>query len=105
MRRLPRLVVSSLAIGALFVACGARTELWVDETPAKADGSGLLDQTSADHHADSTGDTSPDVTPIREGGARDVMLDCPTPSYCQPGDNAHVYQCGEIVYDCSSLEQ
>jgi hypothetical protein len=108
MRRLPRLVVTSVAIGALFVACGARTELWVDEPPkAAADGSGVVDQTSPDHAtpADATHEALADVGPIREGGARDVVLDCPTPSYCQAGDDAHVYQCGEIVYDCSSLEQ
>ncbi len=64
---------------ALVVACGSRTGLLV---PNPSDGG-----------------------PLYDGGPLDAAIDCATPSYCDPNDLGHVYQCGARVYQCSSLEQ
>jgi hypothetical protein len=69
--------MGSLAVASVFIACGART--------------GLL---------------TPDETgPLYDGGPLDVVTDCPSPPYCEPGDPGYVYKCGQRVYQCSSLEQ
>ncbi|HEY1694097.1 MAG TPA: IgGFc-binding protein [Polyangiaceae bacterium] len=75
----------SLGIAALFVACGARTGL---DIPAGA----ALDATA-------------EGAPLFEGGALDVQVDCPQPSYCDPSDLGYVWKCGQRIFQCSSLEQ
>jgi len=74
-----------LALAVLFVSCGSRTGLLVPDSDATAD-------------ARSDG-------PLFDGGPLDVQVDCPTPSYCEPGDPGHIYRCGVAVYQCGSLEQ
>ena len=96
MRQWTQLTLFSFSIAGIFVACGSRTGLPVDDIAATFDAS--LDTTI---DVRSEGDTAP---PIREGGPRDVMTDCPEPPYCDPKDPEHVYKCGVIVYDCSSIE-
>ena len=84
MSRFPdaRFAFVSLAVAALFVACGARTGLDLPG-PAPADASG----------------------PLVEGGPLDVRVDCAAPSYCDPTDLGYVWKCGERTVQCSSLEQ
>lgn len=88
----------SLSVAAIFVACGSRTGLYVDDA-VTFDAS--LDVKADVFDARSEGD----ATPIIEGGPRDVVTDCPEPPYCDAKDPGHVYKCGVITYDCSSLEQ
>ena len=92
MRRpmVPRLAFGSLAVAALFVACGARTGL---------DGPGPtpLDATAADGPGEGA--------PFIEGGPLDVQVDCPTPTYCDASDLGYVWKCGQRIIQCSSLEQ
>ncbi|HEY6464082.1 MAG TPA: hypothetical protein VIY73_28130, partial [Polyangiaceae bacterium] len=75
----------SLGIAAFFVACGARTGL---DIPVGAP----LDATA-------------EGAPLFEGGALDVQVDCPQPSYCDPSDLGYVWKCGQRIFQCSSLEQ
>jgi len=86
----PRLAFASLGVAVLFVACGARTGLYAGPSPAPI--------------VDATADVPKDG-PLVEGGPLDVQVDCPTPTYCDPGDPGYVYKCGVRIYQCSSLEQ
>jgi hypothetical protein len=87
--RVPGLAFGSLAVAALFVACGARTGLDGPEVGP----------------IDATADAPKEGAPIIEGGPLDVQVDCPTPSYCDPSDLGYVWKCGQRIYQCSSLEQ
>ncbi len=91
-RSLLRLIAVSLAVSAVFVACGARTGLYEPTTPFDA---------TTDQTIDHTGDG-----PLIEGGPLDVVTDCPDSStYCEPNDLGYLYACGVRVFQCSSLEQ
>ena len=62
-------------------ACGSRTGLLVPEP------------------SDAT------AGPIFEGGPLDVSVDCKSLPFCDPNDLGYVWQCGQRVFQCSSLEQ
>jgi len=72
-------VVSAIAASAVVVACGARTGLDVTRGGPVAE--------------------------LYEGGPIDAQIECVSPSYCDPNDLAHIYQCGAPIYQCGSLEQ
>jgi hypothetical protein len=83
----------------LLIACGARTELIVPgaapDAEAGADVSEFdAEDADAEHDADSES----------EADAMDAP-DCSEETYCDPSDSAHVYECGQIVSTCGSLEQ
>jgi hypothetical protein len=97
MRRFAQLSFFSFTLASIFVACGSRTGLLVgDVAPYDA---------SLDQSIDTSLESEADAPILREGGPRDVVTDCPDPPYCDPNDPDHVYKCGTITYDCSSLEQ
>jgi hypothetical protein len=86
-------IVVGVTATALFLACGARSELLAPGAPP--------DATSADVAIDQTGDG-----PLFEGGPLDVTTDCADAStYCEPNDPGYLYACGTAVFQCSSLEQ
>jgi hypothetical protein len=100
----------STSIAVLALACGARTPMTLEDVvPATtldgsipfADGS----DDGADGTIDGPPDGQPDTSPIFEGGALDVRNECALPTECNPADPEHVYQCGQAIYQCSSLEQ
>jgi hypothetical protein len=86
----PRFAFASLVTAVLFVACGARTGLY-EPSPAPV--------------VDATADVPKESAPLVEGGPLDVQVDCPTPPYCDPSDLGYVWQCGQRIVQCSSLEQ
>jgi hypothetical protein len=98
MRYGTRLLLFASTIGVIFVACGSRTGLPVDDVALPVDGS--FADVLPDRGVDAT-----DATPIKEGGALDVVTDCPDPAYCDPRDPGHIYKCNVPIFECSSLEQ
>ncbi len=99
------------ALALVAAACGSRTELLggVDETEdAAVDGTSTSDVATNDDRPIGPDAhppiDAPDDHPIVEGGALDVVTDCPDPTYCDPNDPGFVYRCGVRVFQCSSLE-
>ncbi len=90
----------SFATAVIIVACGSRTGLLSPEQPPPGDA-------STDQTLDVTAEDAPPLGdgPIIEGGPLDVATDCGQPPYCDPNDLGYVYQCGERIFQCSSLEQ
>lgn len=97
--------VHALAFAALswIGACGARTGL-----PIIIEEDATTHVHDASHeHMDATVERVEDVTTerSRDGHPLDVMPDCTTPTYCQPGDPGYIYKCGVRVYECGLLDQ
>ena len=82
MSLLPRRSATAMLL-VIAVACGARSGLYAPDLA----------------------DTDASISPIREGGALDVSVDCGRPSYCVTNDLGYVYQCEQRVYQCGSLER
>jgi hypothetical protein len=96
--RLPHAASSGVAFAALIVACGARTGLLgsgdpLDVAPG-ADGSIAADQSIPTQDA-----------PIAQDASAEVSADCTDQPYCDPGDLAHIYECGQPMAQCSLLQQ
>jgi hypothetical protein len=117
--RLPHVATSTLAGMALTVACGARTGLLVDDFPtAEAGGEASI---ADDAPGDSTAEASPEASVADDGrvdsppeagleaavadGPADSPAECSTETYCDPGDPAHIYLCGQAIAQCGLLEQ
>jgi hypothetical protein len=96
--RLPNAAGSGVALAALIVACGARTGLLESDDPLgvgpEADGS-----IAADRSVPAVDGSIARDTPA------DVSADCTDQSYCDPGDPAHIYECGQPMAQCGLLEQ
>ena len=127
-RRAPRLMqfaLSSCTLAAVFVACGSRTGLLLDdsEPPIDASVAVMADSTPdsradvRDAHRDARdapegafdapveAEASIDAAPIFEGGALDAQPECTTPTYCDPKDPGKIFKCDVAVFQCNSLEQ
>ena len=89
------------SIAALLVACGSRTGLLVGDTTPAVDASIPVVTIQGDGAV--SGEAGP--SPIFEGGALDVSLDCEEPLTCDPTNLGYLYECGTPVYECSALEQ
>ncbi len=79
--RLSCAATTSLAIGVLIVACGARTGLLVPDEPA-------------------VGDAQTEDVLADQG-----LAECSAPTYCDPSDLRNVYRCGHPATACGLLEQ
>ncbi len=104
MRRLVRFAALAVAIAALPAACGSRTALLETQIDYV---SGPTQDSSITMSQDVTDGTilPDDSSLLFEGGALDVKLDCALPPVCDPADPGYVYQCGQRIFQCSSLEQ
>jgi hypothetical protein len=83
-------VLASAAAGfAILVACGARTGLYGTDLSPVTDG----------------GSPFADVGALYEGGPLDAHVDTLNPPYCDPSDLGYIYQGGQPIYQCGSLDQ
>jgi IgGFc binding protein len=95
----------ALALCALAIACGARSGLLVTESTTTNAPPGP--DMARDAEADTEGPDAADPRTYEsyEGGPTDAVVDCSAPTYCNPGDLDHIYQCDVPTFRCGSLEQ
>ena len=108
-----RVAPATLAMAAIFVACGARTGLLVPEPPLVEDaGAEAAHDASVESGPPPSADATsePEVEASLEADAPDVSLpdaqaECSMQTVCDANDLRHVYLCGAQIATCGSLEQ